>query len=196
MSVDKRTVSFSSSLLDEQSAWGFTAFLLLVALTGCTTTSHIQSGSTSTDAATDVNEQSRDQNATLTLTTGAAEPAQQILVQPDSVRWVHAKTSAHHVTARECVETIRFDRPVNGFFQGLGIGTGAGLLAGGGTILGLEAAGQCEGYAALGCGLIGIGLFTVGSVSGAIAGAVRGHQDVYVVEPTASGSCTRAPGMP
>lgn len=170
-------------------------FCLLLGV-GCQATEQIRGVGSNPEAIAEIEEQSTDQEAILTLVTGDERPVKAIRVGADSVRWTHAHTAEQHVAPRTCVERVRFERHDKGFLQGLGIGTGVGLVAGGTAIAGLSAGGRCEGLAALACGLLGIATLTVATVSGSIFGAVRGHEDNFVIQPTSRDACPRAGSPP
>lgn len=168
----------------------FLTGLLLTA--GCQSTEHIRGAGSHPEAVAEIEEQSQDQEATLRLVRGDERKARAVTVGADSVYWTHAHTSTAHATPRTCVKQVRFERHDKGFLQGLGIGTASGLVGGGGAIAGFSAAGQCEGLAALACGLLGVAVLTTGTVAGSTTGAILGHDDIYVIQPTSRDACPYA----
>jgi hypothetical protein len=161
----------------------------LLLATGCQATEQIRGAGGNPEAIAEIEEQSQGQEATLTLVTGDERPVKAVTVGADTVYWTDAATSTAHATPRTCVEQVRFERHDKGFLQGLGIGTGSGLVGGGGAIAGFSAAGQCEGLAALACGLLGVAVLTTGTVAGSTTGAILGHDDIYVIQPTSRDAC-------
>lgn len=161
----------------------------LLLATGCQATEQIRGAGGNPEAIAEIEEQSQGQEATLTLVTGDERTVKAVTVGADTVYWTDAATSTAHATPRTCVEQVRFERHDKGFLQGLGIGTGSGLVGGGGAIAGFSAAGQCEGLAALACGLLGVAVLTTGTVAGSTTGAILGHDDIYVIQPTSRDAC-------
>jgi len=155
------------------------AALLLLVSTGCRQTEYITSDRST--AARTVAEESRDKDAEVHLTTGDVVDARRITIARDSIRWRAAASGTRQAAPRQCVASIRFTRHGLGTLEGLGLGVLSGIGGGGLTILGLSAANRCEGLAALACGFFGISVAIVGTVGGTVAGAIRGHRDVYRV---------------
>lgn len=151
--------------------------LLLVG--GCTSTQSVTAPPPETEAVRAIESESRDQSATLTLVSGRRMPAVEVQMRRDSVRWAHPSTHARQAVSASCVQSIRFTRHGLGTLEGLGIGAGTSIGAGLLTALVPTALGRCEGLGALACGFAGMAVAVVGTLAGTVAGAVRGHHDVY-----------------
>ena len=159
---------------------------------GCTSTEPVTAPPPEIETIRDLESESRDQSATLTLVYGQTLEARAITVGTDSIRWDGPSTSTRHALPIGCVQTVRFRRHGLGMLEGVGIGLGVSLGAGLLTATLPSALGQCEGLGALACGLAGMAVTVGGTLIGTVVGAVRGHHDVYrfpKADPASSGTC-------
>lgn len=146
---------------------------------GCFSTEMVTAPPPETEPIRELESESRDQSATLTLVHGQTLDARAITVGGDSIRWHRPTAQTGHTLPLECVRTVRFRRHGLGTLEGVGIGLGVSLGAGLLTATVPSMLGQCEGLGALACGLAGMAMTVGGTLVGTVVGAVRGHRDIY-----------------
>lgn len=156
----------------------FPVFLLLIALSGCASTTDIGKYQNKDEYYNTINEQSQGRYALITLLDGQAFRVHNLNIGIDTTSWSEDKAVDRKSIQTSKLYSIQVTDRIGGLTHGLGYGVLAGALAGASYALLIGKTSEVQEPPVL---LGAIGGALVGAVSGAIIGVTVGDPSYFII---------------
>jgi uncharacterized protein YceK len=148
-----------------------TFLLAVLTASGCASVHHIRDTGTGATYA-DINQRAEGRSATVTLTSGQKNRAQDLYLAPDSSTWLERASGQRLRFATAEIQQVQFRNRLSGAVTGLGIGA----IAGAGFMTGAMRAGDYDWDASL---IVGALASPFTGIIGALIGAAVSKRTVY-----------------